>query len=58
MNETNKQANRTRDMEIKNKQTVTRGEGWEEAGKEGHGSSQGTGTNDPWTWKTKWKSTV
>ena len=38
-------------MEIKNKQTVTRGEGgggqW---GKEGEGSSQGACIKDPWTW--------
>ena len=47
MKKTNKQS-RTRDIEIKNKLTVTRvGEG-NNGGKEGKGH-QGTCINDPWT---------
>ena len=37
-------------MEIKNKLTVTRGEGGgDQQGKEGEGSSQETCIKDPWT---------
>ena len=38
-NQQNKQANRTRDIETKNKLTGTRGEGREIMGKKGEGSS-------------------
>ena len=37
---------------------MTRGAGEEGRGKEGEGSSQGTGINDPWTWTTGWGLTV
>ena len=54
-NQQNKQGqNRTRDMEIKNKLTVTRGLGGGGTGKEGEGSSQGACIKGPWT-KTMWQ---
>ena len=41
--------NRTRDLEIRKKLTVTRGEGEEgKQGKEGERSSQGIYIKDPW----------
>ena len=41
-------------MEIKNKLTATRGpDGGVQGGKEGEGSNQQTGINDPWTWTTE-----
>ena len=47
--QTSKQ-NRTRDIEIKNKPTVTgAGMGGDKGGKKGKGQ-QGTCTKDPWTW--------
>ena len=58
MNKTNEQK-RTRDMEIRNRLTVTRGEeGWGEGRKGGKGSSQGTGTDGSWTWTTGCRFTV
>ena len=45
--QTNK-PNITRDIEIKNKLTVTRGVGEEDRGKKGKGH-QGTSIRDPWT---------
>ena len=44
-------------MEIKNKRTVTRGEGVI-MGKEREGTSQGTCMKDPWPWTIGWGLTV
>ena len=50
MNKINNEQNRTRDMEIKNKLTVTSGMGGEgQQVKEGEGYGQGTCIKDPWT---------
>ena len=49
-----REQDRTRDMEVKNKQPVTREEGQgNNGGKEGEGSSQGTCIKDPWTRTTE-----
>ena len=40
-------------MERRNRLTATRGpDGGVQGGKEGEGSNQQTGINDPWTWTT------
>ena len=45
-------------METRIRLTGTRGEGGRIRGKDGEGSNQQTGVNDPWAWITRWGLTV